>query len=1587
MSGQKIVGSLSARKIAQQQATQQLEIDIQCLKSYELECQKGSMSTETFSRIMNKASVEAQAYSVNIKNGTGSTQIYAQNQKVLQSSMTQTSIVSKTASVGLNLFKAALNSIIFFAVIEGISLLVKGIDHLILTADEAEETANNLRSSMQTFFDDINTGNKVISSISDRFNELSKHVTKTGENIDLTEEEYSEFLDICNQVKDIMPELVTGYTSEGDAIITLKDNVDSLSESYKEAIRLKAAMFISDGDENGNTIESFFDDYKIFASGEGGLFAPSAGGAWNNKTTDYEDYYGYDGIHKWLSDVTDLGLEDLQTKIKDIVGSTQATYLYALLKENDLVLSEITSENFNQVHDILNNRLASLEKQMLTRVNNIQMSLRQMLYADKDYWDIDNKEALSAIDSLFTSVDDEFIKQNELFSQSTLQAFESNVVKLFQNESTQSSMVDLYAPPTDDESVAEYVNRIKTAIEAIQTYCTENGIKIPISLGDISTDTDDLATKYENAIQSANEKFKGEDLTSFFEENSINTQEEIDKWTKIANSCDTATEAKKRYLEIDVSDETPDLSITDTITQLNTQLKPALDSLKSAYQDIFTDDGFTLENVDVDMLNNVLKVMNEMKEAGLGIDTTGFENLARVLTNSSSTAEEIQGAFNSLADSILTNTGVLGSLNEETASVITTMLEQMGVTNAQEIVTVALTDKTNELALSKLYLAETGEDITNASENEVAAFIVEQIEAGNCGQALALLQLKKMLVNGTLLDTSTDINNVLALANAAGITSNALSQLASAKAFYDSAVASGNAGRIDSATAQLNSLNTQIQNDIANFKPEVKFDSNSGKSSASKAGKEAADAYLEAFNKELKELDDLKNQGKISEKEYLDALRLLYERYFKNIDKYAKEFADNQAKYLDGMASMYESVFSYISSAIGKRISALGNERDAQVDSLKAQQEAAEASYQAEIDGIDDAIKALEKKKDAIQDQIDAKQEEIDAIKKASEARQREIDLQKALYELERRQNQRNILQYSDEKGMSYVNDTSGLRDAREEARKAQEEIDIAKIENEIDLLEKAQDQIDDQIDSLNERKDAIESMIDASNAYFESQIEATEKYFNALIDSMEKQQSKWDELLELKNQAEMMALLEQLGITEEQILNDSGAAYEAFKDQYLSVLRDMYDGNDSILAQFDKLTGMDVSGMTGYIEATVEAFDGLSEGAKSLDDLSAKADGAKKSVEGLTNAISGTGSAKVNNTGITTTSQGKDGQVSSGGSLTDAIQDLPSVGHEEFDVSIQEILTVLDEFITSLEEKWQQVTDITTNALTGGSSGEGKEKSVPGGGTPGVIQKKGGEEKEGSSGGVVGILQQAVEQVNSLLNGEEESFMSSFNTLLEEDPTLSETWETISTIFSDACTSIIEDLTAVMTQIDAFIAKCGELETGGEGNSLLSNFNFGFGKGYASGTRNAKQGVNLIGEDGTELYEDNDGNVGFATSPTLVGMEGGETVYNASETKDILKNSRDNGLLPHIRNYDAMMELFNNARLIPSFADNISKEYMNNINRNMNLIQNNQKMQTVTQHINVTMPNVTNSTSAEMIIKDIHMLSLKTPQYFDSRH
>ncbi len=699
-----------------------------------------------------------------------------------------------------------------------------------------------------------------------------------------------------------------------------------------------------------------------------------------------------------------------------------------------------------------------------------------------------------------------------------------------------------------------------------------------------------------------------------------------------------------------------EISITPTISssvqQLSGQLEPQFAKLGEAYQAIFADDDFSLDAVDNSMLEGLRKSFAEIgEETGVTFDPSALEPFFDTLTNKSSKIEDVQKAFNNLATAYFYSTDTLEQLNEETADAIEKQLEEMGVQNASEVVAEALTAKTEELAVAKEFLAQNGYELSAASADEANAFILEQIEAGNCSEALALLQLKKMLVNGTLLDTNTDINNVLSLARAAGVAVDSLGILVNLKAAYDTAMKSGNYGTAAVLNGQIAIYKAQIENEIANFNPVgVDFGRfGGGASSAKSAGKDAGKSYKDGLKEELSDLDSVISgvTGKID-----DQISVI-----KTQKEAALESIDAQIDALEEQKSLLEEQKKALEEARDAAVDALEDERDARIEVIEQQKK----QLEEQIKLIEKQIKDKEKVIDSIQD-------EIDAMKDANEQRKRQIDLQKAMYELERLQHQRTILQYSEEKGMHYVADTKGIRDQKDKVDDAKLEIEIANkekqiqlIEKEIDLLNEKKDAISEQITLLDEEIDRINKFydeeIEKTKEFYDSQIKAidtqieaidrqiesvqkqreqTELYYETLIENLEKSKSKYEELTEILGQAELSAKLQQLGIDEEALLNGSEEEFEKLKNAYMDVVFKLNEGNAEVLSNLQKLSGY---------EGTAPAV--LTDSNAKLDEMNGKLDQSNQSVGSVNSSL-----------GETAVSTGE--AASNVGAVSDSLNQMP---------------------------------------------------------------------------------------------------------------------------------------------------------------------------------------------------------------------------------------------------------------------------------------------------------------------------------------
>lgn len=478
------------------------------------------------------------------------------------------------------------------------------------------------------------------------------------------------------------------------------------------------------------------------------------------------------------------------------------------------------------------------------------------------------------------------------------------------------------------------------------------------------------------------------------------------------------------------------LGISETVTELNTKLKPAMDELKSAYQSIFTEDGFTLDNVSSSMLSSIqdsILALNNLEGADIDISIEDFEKFADVLTNVNTTEEQADDAFDNLATSIINGIGVTGQLSDETAGLVVQLLEEMGIVNANEVVT-------NALALQKERLSQASK-ISSETTYEHAVELMNEAGASEiAGMALAQLALEKIHVNGQAISTSADIENIIALANAAGASAEALATLTQAKAILAGGDAYGRTQQ-DWASNVLSQINNGTYEygfnlDADDFKVDFK---GVGKDSASKAGKDAGEAYKEALENELSDLD----------------------------------------KIINHIGGLFDDQIDELETAKDKAIKALEDARD------------------KEIEG-------LEKQKKALEDQKDSLEDYKDALEDANRGRKLQQELMLAEYNLQKMLNQKTALIYkggqmvyeTDTSGVRDARDKVAEAELNIELNEIDEKIEaiddkIEGIDDKIEtveekyekLIEETETYYDAQIKSLEMMKDQLDSIKEAAEA------------------------------------------------------------------------------------------------------------------------------------------------------------------------------------------------------------------------------------------------------------------------------------------------------------------------------------------------------------------------------------------------------------------------------------------------------------------------------------------------------------------------
>lgn len=559
--------------------------------------------------------------------------------------------IAKLKTIALSIATTALNMVIGAIASAIASFVIKGISNIINSAENMKKAVDDMVTSYDDSLKTLESHKKTINDIKDDYATLSKGVDELGNNVSLTTDEYKKYQDICNQIADIYPSLIAGHTSEGNAILTLKGNVEALTKAYKDEQKAAAASVISGSDkENTNVVKNYKNESKTGIKD-----------AFKSAFTFNSDKSMVNGLSttqkiSYLERATTLSTNDLKNKS----GSIGSDNVFRSLLKTYGLDTDSTDQEVTTIIQNMKADLATYQAEVDEAMKGIKTKANAYFVYNSDYDNL-NDEQINQISSLIDNalteaVADTFNKDSDInskFVQKIIDGIENN------KEGISNAYKSLLAiDPNNMGDVSKDKQAIDDYIKKIADYIGTDAESLKKGLGyDVA---DDISQQYNNIIEEAKKKEPDFDWDNWFKEHSVNTQEEIDKWKEIASSANSAAEAREKYAkQADTFKETKlfDMgsdSAPSTLSKLNSQL----DEIQSAYSTLssavseYNSNG----NMSIDTMQSIIALGDnwldyiDMESGAFTLDQEALDKLtqARIedmkqqaLANLASTVESI----------------------------------------------------------------------------------------------------------------------------------------------------------------------------------------------------------------------------------------------------------------------------------------------------------------------------------------------------------------------------------------------------------------------------------------------------------------------------------------------------------------------------------------------------------------------------------------------------------------------------------------------------------------------------------------------------------------------------------------------------------------------------------------------------------------------------------------------------------------------------------------------------------------------------------------------------------------------------------
>ena len=760
-----------------------------------------------------------------------------------------------------------------------------------------------------------------------------------------------EWYESARKIADLSEDLVIGYSDEGEAILANTSKIQEQIQEYRNLAEEKHNSSVEESKELIDTSVKDYEENRKKKEKEDDLIKQAQNEIARNESLIRSNPDSYD-VQFWAENIYNW---------KTILdGALRNSQLYA--DEMDAITNDIRESYTNLLPQLDENAYTDFEINLRTSLLDyastamIDSSQFTALYDKIKSSDVNKK----LFDSLFTLQDSD-ISYAE-YSRQAQEIYEKLLTQLnITDESDQLALKLVLG--IDDESLANAQYEVDALIEK---YAGRRYNGSMLEYGDIEfANFANTLTDSELDIANSNE------FASAIEQIKLETGEAKLSQEEYRTALDLASEA---ILNQKNATELLKTSISDSVSSLS-DLQSQLNTLDSAV--ISYDENGTFSLDDLAAISDYFLSLEDF-------DNFAVDIALWLLSDSSSTTEQLAKAVTTVADQYLQASGILDTVTDRNKALIISQLESMGISNAQEIVNAKLAASYGTLVQAEAIATQHSINLSAVTYDEINSLLTEGQISEITARQLAYYAIQKQYCNGAVISTVADCQNMINLAKTAGYSTEVLSRLEALKARMSSADYIFSETVRNNVSNQINSILSEASANMANYNieiPQATYNGGSNITNALNDASQAAQASAREIEDTYEELFDFFERRTDVLNDALDLLNT-------NLENVFGSFAKNQL----------------IDAQIGINKESINNQTDALA---MYQQKAAEALAKIPADlqskitegsvslvnfigsGNEDVVEAIKEYQNWADKVADCKQE-LSSLKK--ELRQLELD-------------------------------------------------------------------------------------------------------------------------------------------------------------------------------------------------------------------------------------------------------------------------------------------------------------------------------------------------------------------------------------------------------------------------------------------------------------------------------------------------------------------------------------------------------------------------------------------------------------------